>query len=135
MSYIKVNQKAYTLIADGMIENIRANVIDLVDRDKVLFDARFRKPLTVRQTIDSLFKAISLSRKYIKSNCAMTYKSDKYDFTLNKLEHELRSYYIAYAVANPSKQTARQKELLASIKEKKDALENVNPNKTSILNF
>jgi len=118
MSYAKVNQKAYGLIADGMIENIRANVIDLIDRDKVLFDARFRKPLTVRQTIDSLFKAISLSRKFIKSNCAITYKLDWYNLTLNKLERELQSYYIAYTDANPSKQTAKQKALLASIREK-----------------
>ena len=59
MSYIKVNQKAFDLIADGMIENLRANVIALTVFDKVLEDARFSKPLTVRQSIDSLLKAIN----------------------------------------------------------------------------
>ena len=51
MSYVKVNQKAFDLIADGMIENLRASVIALTVFDKVLEDARFSKPLTVRQSV------------------------------------------------------------------------------------
>ena len=122
MSYVKVNQKAFDLIADGMIENLRANVIALTVFDKVLEDARFRKPLTVRQSIDSLYKAIKVTRDFIKSN-ASKYSEAKQSWhyhTLDRLERKLQSYYIAYTDANPSKQTAKQKALLASIREKQE---------------
>ena len=120
MSYIKVNLKAFDLIADGMIENLRANVIALTVFDKVLEDARFSKPLTVRQSIDSLLKAINLSRKFIMNNDSKdpTARLTWHYHTLDRLERKLQSYYIAYTDANPSKQTAKQKALLASIKEK-----------------
>ena len=123
MSYIKVNQKAFDLIADGMIENLRANVIALTVFDKVLEDARFSKPLTVRQSIDSLLKAINLSRKFIMNNDSK-YPIAKITWhyrTLHRLEIKLQSYYIRYTDANPSKQTAKQKALLASIKEKQES--------------
>ena len=120
MSYIKVNQKAFDIVADGMIENLRASVIALTVFDKVLDDARFRKPLTVRQSIDSLYKAIKLSRKFIMNNDSKypTARLTWHNHTLDRLERKLQSYYIAYTDANPSKQTAKQKALLASIKEK-----------------
>ena len=120
MSYVKVNQKAFDLIADGMIENLRASVIALTVFDKVLEDARFRKPLTVRQSIDSLYRVIKITRDFIKSN-ASKYGEAKQDWhyhTLDRLERKLRTYYIAYTDANPSKQTDKQKALVASIKEK-----------------
>ena len=120
MSYIKVNQKAFDIVADGMIENLRASVIALTVFDKVLEDARFSKPLTVRQSIDSLLKAINLSRKFIMNNDSKypTARLTWHYHTLDRLERKLQSYYIAYTDANPSKQTAKQKALLASIKEK-----------------
>tara|TARA_Y100001973_G_C5171870_1_gene319568 strand:- start:987 stop:1373 length:387 start_codon:yes stop_codon:yes gene_type:complete len=122
MSYVKVNQKAFDLIADGMIGNLRASVIALTVFDKVLEDARFSKSLTVRQSIDSLYKAIKLSRKFIMDNDSKypTIKLTGYYYTLDRLERKLQSYYIAYTDANPSKQTAKQKALLASIKEKQE---------------
>ena len=122
MSYVKVNQKAFDLIADGMIENLRASVLGLTVFDKVLEDARFRKPLTVRQSIDSLLKAIKVARDFIKSNASKYSEARKswHYRTLHRLERKLRTYYIAYTDANPSKQTAKQKTLLASIKEKQE---------------
>ena len=123
MSYVKVNQKAFDLIADGMIENLRASVIALTVFDKVLEDARFRKPLTVRQSIDSLYRAIKVTRDFIKSD-ASKYGEARQDWhyhTLNRLERKLHSYYIVYIDDNPSKQTAKQKALLASIKEKQES--------------
>ena len=121
MSYIKVNQKAFDLIADGMIENLRASVLGLTVFDKVLEDA-FRNPLTVRQSIDSLYKAIKLSRKFIMDNDSKypTARLTWHYHTLDRLERKLQSYYITYTDANPSKQTAKQKALLASIKEKQE---------------
>ena len=122
MSYVKVNQKAFDLIADGMIENLRASVLGLTVFDKVLEDARFRKPLTVRQSIDSLLKAIKVARDFIKSNASKYSEARKswHYRTLHRLERKLQSYYIRYTDANPSKQTAKQKALLASIKEKQE---------------
>ena len=124
MSYIKVNQKAFDLIADGMIENLRASVLGLTVFDKVLEDA-FRNPLTVRQSIDSLYKAIKLSRKFIMNNDSKypTARLTWHYHTLDRLERKLLSYYIAYTDTDPSKQTVKQKALLALIKKKKDTLE------------
>ena len=120
MSYIKVNHTAFDLVTDGMIEKLSNSVNALTEYNKVLDDSRFDKPLTVRQSIDSLFRAIKLSRDFVMNNDSKypTAKLTWHHVTLNKLERKLQSYYIAYTDANPSKQTAKQKALLASIKEK-----------------